>query len=337
VLAASALDLNGLDWTPDAVPLLIIFATVIQAIGFSFGTKEMAQSVDTAPYWTSREKWEMVQHFKRESGHCPTRKGWDADVFNLGSNAKRARPDWNWVLFDAVAVAHGDYVAHRNAERESTKRLALYAQYLAALSAIRERHYERFSCCIEAAVEKEWLLRESPAPRKLGFFDRPEIDDGDEERPELPRWKMLLYQALVFVLVLSFWASFYGFYWSSDLADTVTGGIDSLRNTEWYWYSAIVVFVAALTVINHVEILENLQSFGSAVCFVATGCRVDPDIETKFETPPWTESEHEEHREEDGDGDLLDVDGKGQCVVTHSQSGLSFEISNGSNSNEFVE
>eukprot|EP01084_Bolivina_argentea_P106388 190390_1 len=41
-IAASAIGLEGYDWTVDAVPLLIILSSVVQAIGFSFGTREMA-------------------------------------------------------------------------------------------------------------------------------------------------------------------------------------------------------------------------------------------------------------------------------------------------------
>ena len=306
-IAAPAIGLEGYDWTLDAVPLLIIFSTVVQAVGFTFGTRQMAGSVDKKEYWTAREKWEMVHYFKTSHGYVPTMEGWEHDVYNLGSNKNNICDEFNSILFDKVKPIHNKYVEDRDKLKDAQERLNLYRKYLRDLCKIREVHYEEFSKYIEKAMEKKWLIFEKPTIKKKGYFDveykedeiimrdsvteldKTRIDNYGNER-KLPPFKRYLQWILVTVLVITFWASFYGFYWTSDLAATVQGGTAILRGIAWYYYVTLALFIGILIFINHVELFESAKSFCSGLYFVFTGCKVHPDIETRFETPKWIDT-----------------------------------------------
>merc|ERR1719384_693127 len=150
------------------------------------------------------------------------------------------------------------------------------------------------------------MIFEKPTIAKKGYFDtnnedsfsfdEDDLDEKNEDKTdvyspsnndELTPFKQRLHYILVVVLVITFWASFYGFYWTSDLAETVTDGVSILRAKAWYWYCCLFVFVAVLMFINHVEIIRSAKSFCSGIYFVFTGCKVHDDIETRFETPKW--------------------------------------------------
>lgn len=244
-IAAPAIGLDGYGWTLDAVPLLIIFSTVVQAIGFTFGTRKMAGSVDKPEYWCAREKWTMVHYFKKECGYIPTMAGWEHDLFNLASNQDNICQEFSDVLFDKIEPIHNNYVKRRNKLKDAQKRLNLYKKYLLDLHEIREDHYAQFSDHIDKALEKKWLIKEEVTIKKKGYFDvdfeedeivieeydiedqqdKTQIQETEKYERELPPYKKYLQWILVIVMVITFWASFYGFYWRTELAETVQGGI----------------------------------------------------------------------------------------------------------------
>ncbi len=94
-------------------------------------------------------------------------------------------------------------------------------------------HYEKFTTYIPPAMEQGWLIYEQPKVYQKGYFY---VNKNDINNNKLPIFKQYLYCILVLLLIISFWCSFYGFYWTLNLSDTVTNGINVLDSIDWYWY-----------------------------------------------------------------------------------------------------
>jgi len=264
-IAAQALELPNMEWTIIAVPLFILFSTLITTAGASFGARAMGDSTDTAKYWTSREKWTMFQFFSSE-GYSPTIKGWTNDCFELAQ------------LYDKVAPLHFAYLtARRKASKDQMQKIKVFEEYRAQLTKAREEHYEHFEAeRKEQCLERGWLVFEPPKHPRPGFFAL-----RDDEL-ELPSWKVSLWAALITVATVAFWGAFYGVYMQSSLTSAVQLGIATLENVTSLAWAACAVFVTIVLFIFHVEIANSTKSMASTLKWMCTGCSVNKEIETKF-------------------------------------------------------
>ena len=165
------------------MPLFVIFSTLVQTMGATFGARAMGDSVDTSLYWTSREKWTMFQFYKAK-GYSPTQDGFKNDVFNLYS---KANDKCGTVLFELVAPLHKTYIEARNAVRDPEKKLQVFDDYRTQIANVRDRHYSNFENTIEEALDKQWLLYEEIVPSKPGYFELSDMET------ELPYFKKVFY------------------------------------------------------------------------------------------------------------------------------------------------
>ena len=70
----------------------------------------------------------------------------------------------------------------------------------------------------------------------------------------------------------------------------VQQGLTSLNVVALPGWIFAGVFMLIVMFIWCVEIFNALKSFGSNLLFVVTGCRTNPLVETRFETPMWKAS-----------------------------------------------
>ena len=301
-IAAQALELSGTDWAVVAVPLFILVSTLIQTFGATFGARAMGNSVDTVDYWTSREKWTMMQ-FLQQDGYMATKQGWQNDVFNLVSrsaytvaleldpesqsandNDAASNSDSQTILFDQVDPVHKKYLKTRDSTKDAQKRIEIFENYRQQLVSIREQHYENFDSCKKACVEKGWLIHEPIQNQTVGFFEL------TKDENELPIWKRNLWISLIVIMTITFWASFVGIYWQSDIKIAIRQGIKVLNDVDAYAWVSFILFIVCYIFINHREIISGSKSMGKTFMFLIFGCKINQDVETGFPTPTFENS-----------------------------------------------
>merc|ERR1712228_210257 len=86
-------------------------------------------------------------------------------------------------------------------------------------------------------------------------------------------------------------------YWTADFFQRVELGIKIFdeQNIEWYDWSAFAVFVIAWSVYNHYAIWKSIKNSGKQCCFMITCCRINRDIESRFDTPLFDTSRFDEY------------------------------------------
>eukprot|EP01083_Nonionella_stella_P101673 288431_1 len=280
-IAAQALELDDMDWTIIAVPLFILFSTLIQTAGGTFGARAMGDSTDSVKYWTSREKWTMFQFFQSE-GYSPTRDGWNEDCFNLSKSNEAHSDQFETQLFEMVAPLHCKYIESREKAKDSAERLKIFEQYRDDLTRVREIHYKNFDEVKDEYVKQGWLLYEEPQSTSTGYFSV-----GPDDIEDLPRWKVQLWAILCGCATFAFWVSFYGIYLQSSLQLAVKDGIGTLNNVDLFGWASCITFAAIVSFVYHIEIYSTCTSGLQIFKWLCTGCTINRDTETKFETPKW--------------------------------------------------
>ena len=280
-IAARALELANMEWTIIAVPLFILFSTLIQSAGATFGARAMGDSTDTVKYWTAREKWTMFQFF-RSCGYSPTQIGWTNDVFNLTKINKKYIDKFDTVLYDLVAPLHFNYLKNRDNAKDSEERLKIFEKYRNQLTKTREIHYKNFEKVTDDYIKEGWLLYEQPKTSSSGFF---KVGENDTE--DLPKWKIKLWIALCITATFAFWGSFYGVYMQSSLQSAVQQGINSLEKVTIFAWICCVIFLFVIIFVYHIEIINVLTNTLSTFKWICFGCKINQDTETKFYTPKY--------------------------------------------------
>lgn len=188
---------KSLQWTKLALPVLLLLATCWQMVGTSFGASAMGASADTEKYWTSREKWTLIQLFYR-TGYSATQLGWSFDVYQLAKSGqeKYVKEGNTLSLYTKIHNVHMSYLDQRDNLDTEADRLARYQQYQEEIANIREKHIVKVHDILEFGIEAGWLVYKKPEPKEEGWFDK----EGNLG------WKKLM----ISVLVCCYWASIIG-------------------------------------------------------------------------------------------------------------------------------
>merc|ERR1712130_937768 len=70
------------------------------------------------------------------------------------------------------------------------------------------------------------------------------------------------------------------------------------KNVEWYDWFAFGIFVIAWSVYNHYAILKSMKNSGKQFCFMITCCRINKDIESRFDTPFFDTSRFQQQQQQ---------------------------------------
>lgn len=268
---------ESLKWVKLALPVLILLATCWQMLGTSFGVNAMGGCTDGKKYWTSREKWIVIQTLT-QSGYTPTKTGWKNDVYQLTNikNNVPSHPNMNKAsLFEKINVAHSSYLREKVQVKNETERLERYENYNNEISKIRDAHIRGLSSLLQFSLNEEWLRFMMPTPRHKGWFDL----EGHLKYKKI----------IISLLMFCFWVSIYGIYNQVYMRDAVSMGLKVLDRIKLYAWMAFAAFIILEIVYFHTKIFAGMLTTGSTLIWLAKGCICDTSIESRFDTPKWDE------------------------------------------------
>jgi len=275
---------ESLKWVKLALPVLILLATCWQMLGTSFGANAMGSCTDGKKYWTSREKWIVTQTLTR-AGYTPTKAGWGNDVYQLAKITTMPKHSCTNInekcLYEKISKVHSAYLKERNDLKTENARLERYEAYNTEISIIREEHIRGLSGLLRYALNEEWLRFRMPIPRHPGWFDR----EGH----------LMYKKIIVCMLMFCFWTSIYGIYNQVYMRDAVSLGLKVLDRIKIYAWVAFVVFIILEILYFHTQIFAGILTAGSTVMWLCQGCKTDPSLETRFDTPLWNQDVAEEN------------------------------------------
>jgi len=269
----------GEEWTSIALPILVIFAFVVQVAGASFGVAALGTSVDELSCWTAREKW-ICMHFFSNIGFTATKKGYEQDVFQL---AKDPKGNADNSLFSKVYPKQEEYVKQRNAAETQREKMEEVSRFQKEITEVRLEHFEIIEKNIET-LENEGLIVRTK-------------EDGTHESHSL--WKNAEHNKciravqIIFILVLlgTFWGTWYAFFYQLDLKAAVQDGFDHLIQKEMYFWVAAAVFPAVYILYYICEIGNSCGQLCGCCCFVFKGCALAGGVESEYATPKWQPSD----------------------------------------------
>jgi len=271
-------DINSLNWTRMALPVLLLLASVWQMMGSTFGANAMGSSTDTAKYWQSREKWTLTQFFNRV-GYTVTQLGWKNDVYQLAKTDQEvySKGGNELCLYSKISKIHTVYLKDRDSLETEQDRLARYQEYNDEITTIREEHIQNIKINLESATKADWLIFKEINADTMSWFNR----------EENLKWKI----AIIFVLDICFLVSIYGIYNEIEMQEAVVKGLKLVcKIRPWAWVG-FFLFIFLQIVYHNVSILSGLKSMGSMFRWILAGCKFDKRVETKFDTPLWEDEE----------------------------------------------
>merc|ERR1719193_1031243 len=262
---------NNLNWTKMALPLLLLLASVWQAMGTSFGANAMGASMETVKYWKSREKWSLTQFFTR-MGYTVTQLGWKNDVYQLSKSDQEVY--WEGgnelSLYSKISLAHKIYLKHQDCLETEHNRFTRYQQYNDEITDIREEHINNIKVNLKSAVKADWLIFKEKNANTISWFNREE--------------NLMHKSAIIFVLNICFLVSIVGIYNKIEMQEAVILGLKVLGKISAYAWVSFGLFIFLEMVYYYLSILAGLKSIGSMLSWILGGCKFDETVETKFET-----------------------------------------------------
>jgi len=266
--------INSLNWTRMALPVLLLLASVWQAMGTSFGANAMGSSTDTDKYWQSREKWTLTQFFNRV-GYTVTRSGWKNDVYQLAKTDQEIYSgDGNKnCLYSKIVKLHKVYIKDRDTLQTEQERLARYQRYNDEITVIREDHINNIKGNLESAAEAGWLIFKEIRVNTVSCFNKEE--------------NLKYKSAIIFVLNICFLVSVVGIYNEIEMQEAVILGIKVLNKVSTYAWVSFGLFIFLQMVYHNLSIVSGLKSTGSMIAWILGGCKFTETVETKFDTPQW--------------------------------------------------
>jgi len=262
---------TSVNWTKMALPLLLLLASVWQAMGTSFGVNAMRSSMETTKYWKSREKWSLIQFFTRV-GYTVTQLGWKNDVYQLSKSDQKVyyKGGNELSLYSKISRAKMIYLKHHDALRMEQERLARYQQYNDEITFIREEHINNIKVNLGSAVKADWLILKEINTKTISWFNR--------------RENLNYKGAIIFFLNICFLVSFWRIYDNIEMQEAVIQGLKILGKISAYAWVSFGLFIFLEMVYHNLSILEGLQSMGSMFAWILSGCKFDERVETKFDT-----------------------------------------------------
>lgn len=264
------------------LPILTILASIWQMLGTSFGASAMGSSTDGVKYWSSREKWEVVQKL-HQKGFTPTQKGWVEDLYEIGKLSVQGddvNASVNEIpLWDKIEVSHNKYLTARDKCEEEVARMECYEVYTGEVVAIRENHMRKLLPKCERMVkageddpENAFLVYADPPETTVGFFDEP--------------GRLVAKGIVCFGLVMCFWASISLIWWKVSMQEAVKNGLKVLNHVTVAGWVAFAMFMALEFVYYHREIIENSGKLSNILVWTCMGCKGDDRKETLFDMHP---------------------------------------------------
>eukprot|EP00495_Collosphaeridae_sp_1-RS-2012_P008976 TRINITY_DN901_c0_g1_i4.p1 TRINITY_DN901_c0_g1~~TRINITY_DN901_c0_g1_i4.p1 ORF type:complete len:559 (-),score=18.79 TRINITY_DN901_c0_g1_i4:211-1794(-) len=238
--------INSLNWTRMALPVLLLLASVWQAMGTSFGANAMGSSTDTDKYWQSREKWTLTQFFNRV-GYTVTQLGWQNDVYQLAKTGQEVYSEGGneICLYSKISKVHTVYLKDRDALQTEQERLARYQQYNDEITVIREDHIKNIKVNLESAAKADWLIFREIHTKTMSWFNREE--------------NLKYKSAIVFVLNICFLVSVYGIYNKIEMQEAVILGLKVLGKVSSYAWVGFGLFIFLEMVYHNQSILSGLK------------------------------------------------------------------------------
>lgn len=258
------------------VPLLIMITVLVGFAGLTLGLRELGKSINTDEYMIAREKWATVQFFS-DLGYVPSKQGWQNDVFQLAKKNESYDKKYQSCLYESVLPLQRWLAKISKGNMESRRKLDFYAQYRNGLAAIRNKHYTNIEIQYEKLIEKGWLIEIEPTDKPLPYFDATYLKESESRR------KMHIVVSII--LLVCFWACYSGIYWVIEIAEAVKRGFGVLEDINGIYWVPFFIFIITYMFYCHVSIIYGLKSLHKALKFCFFCCNINPDVESRFESP----------------------------------------------------
>ena len=255
--------------------------------------------------------------------------GWKNDVLQLAKANSFYPIKYQNCLFEQVMPLQRWYVEALNNKKiaqqkelnkehkdrqsltSSKLKLLILEKYRSELDKIRNLHYASIEAQYETLInEKRWLINPKEANRKRKKNQTKAVDyliqsddDGDfnqyfsEQNVLKFKHRRFALITLLCIYMLTFWICFVRIYWTADFFERVALGITVFdeQNIKWYDWAFFAIFLVAWACYNHYAIWESIKNSGKQMLFLVTCCRINKDIESRFETPFFDPTKYDEH------------------------------------------
>lgn len=269
----------------NAAPVVALLAAIWQLVAASWGVSKMADSMKTQEYWTSLEKWTIVQRFLRK-GYKPTRLGWKADVYRL------AVPEG---LYDSICSA----IEKKNNETSDISSFKenniLKLKYKQLYEHYRSKHEEKFTQeLLDTLVEQGMLVfdPDTVIPEdEVSFWDDANWTNVHECLP-LPNLK----GAVQFIIMVGMYIS--GMiaytYLAVEMEEAVTDGWSSVQDKKYFQHAISSFIICCVLAIGYwhkycygciIDLCKMITSSVQCSCMRSKFPGVD--IETEFPPIQW--------------------------------------------------
>merc|ERR1711972_1011977 len=149
------------------------------------------------------------------------------------------------------------------------------------------------------------------------------------------RDRQTLQMAVMVVMVLCFWLSFYSIYWRAAFFDRVRYGFQIFaQTTKWYDWIAAGIYLCCWTGYNLHGIKRSIRNSGKQCCFMLKCCQINPDIECRFNTPDFDAAAYDANGQHVGRRptttstieNLMKADNGGRALYVNGQQPINVEI-----------
>jgi len=272
------------EWTMTAVPIVVLVAGIWQFVASAWGAQQMMSSTQTTQYWTSFEKWTMIQHLLKK-GFSITKHGWEADACQL------ATPNG---LFDFLEPKFKERFSRARRISDIREKKVNALLYASVFKKMRDTHYAKFdNTVLQGLIEKKYLEFDENQvvdPNMVEFFE--DVD----KKP----WKRY-FQLIMLILMMVFcFLSWIFLRVKTELAVQKGFDIYSGENTCLNGQSmcfakftggiiCAAVYLALATLYWHNAVLRKIVNAWITLrnCFTCACFKNISHFETEFKTPKW--------------------------------------------------
>jgi len=219
--------------------------------------------------------------FINRLGFVPSKEGWKKDVFQLAQRNIDYPSDWQKSLFLGLLPLQRWYMFNIRKKFVTSKdKDTVVETYRNKLQQIRSEQYSIIEAQCEKLVREGLLIEKEPEVRGDSAFSERNI----ESCPFLRAVQV----TVIILMMLAFWSGVITFYSTQELINAVRHGINQRGiDMQWYDWAGTGCFALCYVIYYHVELWESLKSTGKSLVFFVKCCKINSDMENKFELPQY--------------------------------------------------
>ena len=169
------------------------------------------------------------------------------------------------------------------------------------IQGIRKKHWKRIHDKIDVLLSKKWVAQNEPKESIENFF-------ADVEN----NWNKAILQFFVAIVIyISGFATYWYIARPASLSTSVENGLDTLKDVNVGGWAAMITFWVFVLFYYHCELAANCHELSDLLQWVfVERLRIDPILETVYDTPLYTETDPHDDNDNDNDNDDNDNDKK---------------------------